>query len=457
MQLVVSSLAPMKLKNVKTPRSRKGGYAVAVTFALCLLFCFSLARVGAQRAQKRITSIWTATGAAGSRVTVASDVQLSDYEAYTRGDRFYVKIPFADLPSTTGSLLGRGFDDVQIQRAGDGILLSFRLQPGTAARVEPKLNRIEVVFSVPVRSQNSSQAVELNEMANRTRARTIRDTVGPTPPGSPRENKLVPGSSGRHAERGARTTGRTSRNSSAAAREPHRAASKTAASESTRQKSLKGKAVASSTPGASPVVPEKPLRPNASPSPQTSSENKGATKKGPEPTPNVSPASAATLSPSPAASPSSSPAGALSSATPAYSAPVAAQSPTTAGATPVSTSAGKSDWSARLHYYKEYVRLNPIPFAVFGLLFVLLLLLLFVRGGRKHRDGDRADRKKETVTPVPATADNTTVKGDPKPLTTTPASAPPSQSRVQARDDSRISPAAPDSAGQDPDREVFEL
>src|SRR6266436_10048165 len=138
----------MKLNNVQTPRFRKGGYAIAVPLSLCLLFCFSLVRVGGQlRAQKRITSVWTATFAAGSRVTVTADAKLNDYEAYKRGDRFYVKIPLADPPSKTGSLLGRGFDDAQIQRVSDGLLLSFRLQPGTTARVDQKLNRIEVIFS----------------------------------------------------------------------------------------------------------------------------------------------------------------------------------------------------------------------------------------------------------------------------------------------------------------------
>src|ERR1700682_1275329 len=197
----------MKLKNVKTLRFRKRGSTAAGALSLCLAFHFGMVRAGAQlRAQKRITSVWTATDAEGSRVTVASDAQLHNYEAYTRGDRFYLKIPSADLPSTTGSLLGRGFDDVQIQRSGDGIILSFRLQPGTTARVDQKLNRIEVVFSIPMRSQRSGSSVDRNELANRTRARPIRDTVGPAPPLSTSQNQTDLRPSGRHAERAARTT-----------------------------------------------------------------------------------------------------------------------------------------------------------------------------------------------------------------------------------------------------------
>jgi len=91
------------------PRSRKGGYAVALRFALCLLCCFmSDARWSAERPEAD-HFVGTATGAPVA-LTVASDVQLSDYEAYTRGDRFYVRILWQTC-ITTGSLLGRGFDD----------------------------------------------------------------------------------------------------------------------------------------------------------------------------------------------------------------------------------------------------------------------------------------------------------------------------------------------------------
>src|SRR5467141_31727 len=126
--------------------SSKDRRKVAVTLSLSLLVSLSLRPAIAQlRSPKRITSVWTATTADGSRVHVLADSPVNDYEAYTRGGRFYVKIPLADLPSARGSLLGRGFDDVQIQRYGDGIILSFRLQPGTAAHVQQNFNRLEII------------------------------------------------------------------------------------------------------------------------------------------------------------------------------------------------------------------------------------------------------------------------------------------------------------------------
>jgi hypothetical protein len=167
----------MKLNYVETRNFRKRGYNLAVALSPCVFVFFSMVPAGSQdRPQKRITSVWTATSAEGSRVTVVSESQLNDYEAYTRGNRFYVRIPLAGLPTTMGSLLGRGFEDLQIQKAGDGILLSFRLQPATTARVEQKSNRIEIVFSIPMRSQTPTANAARTE-ANDS---TTRDAVGST-------------------------------------------------------------------------------------------------------------------------------------------------------------------------------------------------------------------------------------------------------------------------------------
>ena len=72
---------------------------------------------------------------------------MNDYEAYRRGDRFYIKIPAADVPRAE-ALRGRGFADVKVQRSGDSTIISFRLPPGASARVEQRANRLEVVFTV---------------------------------------------------------------------------------------------------------------------------------------------------------------------------------------------------------------------------------------------------------------------------------------------------------------------
>src|SRR5262249_51942080 len=84
----------------------------------------------------------------GSRVAITSDQSLNDYEAYRRGDRFYVKIPVGEIPSAEAAR-GRAFDDVKSQRTGDSTVLSFRLQPGSSAHVEQRGNKLDVVVSVP--------------------------------------------------------------------------------------------------------------------------------------------------------------------------------------------------------------------------------------------------------------------------------------------------------------------
>src|SRR5437879_5678509 len=98
--------------------------------------------------RQHIATLRSSDSAEGSRVALSSDQSLNDYEAYRRGDRFYVKIPAADVPRAE-AVRGRGFADVKTQRSGDSTVLSFRLQPGATARVEQRSNRLEVVFTVP--------------------------------------------------------------------------------------------------------------------------------------------------------------------------------------------------------------------------------------------------------------------------------------------------------------------
>ena len=94
------------------------------------------------------TTVRSSDSQEGSRVAITSDQPLTNYEAYRRGDRFYVKIPAADVPRADG-LRGRGFADVNAQRTGDGTILSFRLQPGATAHVEQRANKLDVVVTVP--------------------------------------------------------------------------------------------------------------------------------------------------------------------------------------------------------------------------------------------------------------------------------------------------------------------
>src|SRR2546421_4588266 len=84
----------------------------------------------------------------GSRVALSSDQSLNDYEAYRRGDRFYVKIPQSEVPRAE-TVRGRGFADVKTQKTGDSTVVSFRLQPGATAHVEQRGNKLDVVFTVP--------------------------------------------------------------------------------------------------------------------------------------------------------------------------------------------------------------------------------------------------------------------------------------------------------------------
>src|SRR5947208_7603923 len=98
--------------------------------------------------RQHIATVRSSDSTEGSRVAITSDQSLNDYEAYRRGDRFYVKIPAADVPRAE-AVRGRGFVDVKAQKSGDSTILSFRLQPGVTAHVEQRANKLDVVVSVP--------------------------------------------------------------------------------------------------------------------------------------------------------------------------------------------------------------------------------------------------------------------------------------------------------------------
>ncbi|HVS21273.1 MAG TPA: HEAT repeat domain-containing protein [Pyrinomonadaceae bacterium] len=107
----------------------------------------------------------------GSHVALTSDQSLNDYEAYRRGDRFYLKIPAADVPRAEATR-GRGYADVKAQRSGDSTVLSFRLQPGATAHVEQqRSNKLDVVFTMPgasVTAPTSNSGREVARANNRS-------------------------------------------------------------------------------------------------------------------------------------------------------------------------------------------------------------------------------------------------------------------------------------------------
>jgi HEAT repeat protein len=99
--------------------------------------------------RKKLSPLRAATGSNGSRVTVTSDSPLYDYSAYRSGDRFYVVIPESDAPGVQSGLRGKGYEDVQVQKRGTDTVLSFHLQPGAAAHVDQKFNKLDIDISTP--------------------------------------------------------------------------------------------------------------------------------------------------------------------------------------------------------------------------------------------------------------------------------------------------------------------
>lgn len=286
----------------------------------------------------------------GSRVALSSDQSLSDYEAYRRGDRFYVKIPAADVPRAE-VLRGRGFADVKAQRSGDSTIVSFRLQPGSTARVEQHGNRIEVVFTVP--GGNSSAATNsgrefprLNPPESNRNANANKRSISPT---TANKNASANKNS---ADRATAASARNASNSNLNTRSgPDAALAANAGSKS----------------GATPL-------PSPIPSPT-----------GKAPTPSPSPKSSATASSS-----------------------TALASPTTQPTPVAATNQSRQDnrWSQmkeRINYWILLAQLNPIP-VITGAIVLLLLFGLFFFQRRRAREPRRARSTRKSTTSKTATA-----------------------------------------------------
>ncbi|MDT4955692.1 MAG: hypothetical protein QOJ02_3830 [Acidobacteriota bacterium] len=118
-----------------------------------------------QQEKKILVSIKNIESPANTSVTITANEPLNDYSAYRSGNRYYVVIPNADAPQAERNVHGRGYDDMQVQKRGNDIVLSFRLQPGVNALVQQKFNRLEVVFKT---SSAAAKAATTNSNANPT-------------------------------------------------------------------------------------------------------------------------------------------------------------------------------------------------------------------------------------------------------------------------------------------------
>ncbi len=372
-------IAPMKINFLKSILGNRARCGFAL-LALLGSIWFALTPGAAQsKNQKRIMSLQIGEVSEGARVTVVSDLALSDYEAFRRGDRFYVRIPLADFIGLQPRFRGDGFDDVQIQKVGDSVVVSFKLQPGATARVDQRSNRLDVIFSAPNRmGRGNRTSTRSNRGTNiptdgivrsnnpRTLQRRGSDGAGPMPPGSPgspqatRERVVI-----------GRTNDFQTPRSQSALTSPRGDSGRTGSSRPAGN-------IGASRSGPSPAASSNISRSEAS---------SGIPKSGASPSSSKSQASppVSRYEPSPAATPSSTPGyPALATSTPA--APVASQ--------PVNSSglAGPQKRKSRSDIALEWINTNRQATLLGALLLLCLLVFLAALLFRRRKNVVKAKR-----------------------------------------------------------------
>jgi HEAT repeat protein len=297
-----------------------------------------------------VATLRSSDSSEGSRVAISSDQSLTNYEAYRRGDRFYVKIPAADVPRAE-AVRGRGFADVKAQRSGDSTVVSFRLQPGATAHVEPRGNKLDVVVSVP---GGGTPSIASNRTGETSRPNVFE----------PR--RIEP------SKRGGSSNANRSESNRSAANRSGANADKNAANSNR----------------------------NSRTNPATAANNSNSNSKS-KPSPTVTPAP----KPSPTAGPSPKPTATVKTPTPSPAQKSASPNTTSAStqnSSPVSPAQGDF-WARtkeRAHYWILLAQLNPIPVAVGAIVLLLIIgLLLFQRRrARATRRVKRSTKKPEAST-----------------------------------------------------------
>jgi HEAT repeats len=322
---------------------------------------------------KHVATLRSSDSPGGSRVTLTADLSLNNYEAYRRGDRFYVRIPATEIPRAE-TVRGRGFADVKVQRSGDSVIISFRLQPGGTAHVEQRGNRLEIVFTLPGERESGASS---SRNSSRPDAVTDANRRSSSPKSATNQTGSVKGSpAGANKNPGTR----------ASASDP----SLNASTNSARGNSGSAKTGAPLAIEKTGSKPGDPLA--ASPTPGLKSLA----------TPAQSP------SPSPVAKPSSTPLAQTGSATPASS---PARQTTPAVATSDRPSTGAGSLKERLRYWILLAQLNPVPVAIgLGLFILLIILLLFQRRRAKGTRRPSADESAPARSVVESASVTTPVK-----------------------------------------------
>jgi outer membrane protein insertion porin family len=148
-------------------KSRQRRRLVVAFLLACALTLLVSAQASAQQQQdaRQLVGLQANESAVSvSQVTIFSDGVLNDYQSYQEGDQFRVVIPHAQAISLKNGLSGRGFKTVRVEQSGDDLSLSFLLREGFTASLSRKFNRLDVIFSLPVKKQ-ASAAHALAEVA----------------------------------------------------------------------------------------------------------------------------------------------------------------------------------------------------------------------------------------------------------------------------------------------------
>ena len=399
----------MKANSLNKMNSVNTWRRIVLVLGIVSLFGLVVTAGSAQlKNQKRVTGLQLGDAAGGSRVTIASDSPMSDYEAFRRGDRFYVKIPVATFAGASPDLRGNGFEDIRVETVGGSVVVSFRLQPGATARVDQRANRLDVIFSSVGVGLNPGGTTASNVYPTSRKRRAgfssgfnSDASAGPVPPMSSSSSPQSIRNSYRPAAP-ARNNGSTATSLNVVPNRSNRSTRPSSTVNSGNQNAPRSSAISKAAPGTARSYPALPNATGgtsaASRSPSTSrgSASTSTSAPTPTPTPTVTPTPWTSTAPGATASPTWN-AQTGTTAPTVYPTPANpyAQRPVSTPF-PIASSTAESTWDRRMKTVKAWADSNRNALIVAGLISLAVLVGLGIWASKRRKRGSLATSNKKT-------------------------------------------------------------
>jgi hypothetical protein len=93
-----------------------------------------------------VARLRSSMSAADDRISIIASSSIRDYASYFKGNRFFFKIPRAELDVMSNDLQGRLFNEPLVEKRGDDLVLSLELSPGVRVSISQRTDGLDLIL-----------------------------------------------------------------------------------------------------------------------------------------------------------------------------------------------------------------------------------------------------------------------------------------------------------------------